>query len=214
MFFANPPPVHRMRMNHFLKVEPPITRTLIDLEQRIDRFSHLMENETAVFSGVAADEAEEVKIIADTMRSTEQPNPIERGVSALLAFHNRNNVAEEAHLSDAPSFTAMEQAEVNLFGKPHLSDFTKNLVGPAQLPRFSEPLVNRAQVKDKIELLERVMGKTGSQASAITGEVLKDMLSATDYPPFVDGLLREPTFVIETVNEVVEYVKTLQGSGD
>ena len=36
MFFANPPPAAKMRFNQFLKVEPPLNRILLDLEERID----------------------------------------------------------------------------------------------------------------------------------------------------------------------------------
>ena len=38
MFFANPPPVNQLRLNQFLKVEPPLTRTLVDLENRLAQF--------------------------------------------------------------------------------------------------------------------------------------------------------------------------------
>jgi hypothetical protein len=85
-------------------------------------------------------------------------------------------------------------------------------VGDASLEKFSTPLVSKAMVKDKIELVERVMGKSGSQANTVTNEILKDMLVATDYPPEVAGLLQDPESVAATARELVEYLTVLQTS--
>jgi intracellular multiplication protein IcmO len=214
MFYANPPPAERMRMNHFLKVEPPIGRTLLDLEQRLDRFMHLMQAGEAVFAETAQDEAEEVKIISDVMRQSLDTNPIERGVSALLAFHNRNEVSEEEVVAAAVEEQQWQQAgRINLFTKPILSGLVERIVGAGDLERFSMPLVNRAMVKDKVELLERVLGKPGSQASSITAEIIKDMLMATDYPPEISDLLQDPAQVASFVREACEYVTSLQSTG-
>jgi intracellular multiplication protein IcmO len=215
MFYANPPPAERMRMNHFLKVEPPIGRVLLDLEQRLDRFMHLMTVEEAIFSSDIHDEAEEVTIIANAMNENIDVNPIERGVTALLAFHNRNEVSEEeVEAAAVEEQQQQESGRVNLFGRPSLSAQVKNAVGAADIERFSSPLVNRSMVKDKVELLERVMGKPGSQAASITSEIIKDMLMATDYPPDVDGLFRDVEEVTGYVTEVCEYLATLQGSSE
>jgi intracellular multiplication protein IcmO len=215
MFYANPPPAERMRMNHFLKVEPPIGRVLLDLEQRLDRFMALMQSEDDVFGSDAHDEAEEVAIIAGVMNENADSNPIERGVSALLAFHNRNEVSEEEVVAAAVEEQQMQDSgRVNLFSKAILSESIKKFVGPADVERFSSPLISRSMVKDKVELLERVMGKPGSQATSITNEIIKDMLMATDYPPEVSDLLQDPETVVASVNEVIEYLTALQSTGE
>ncbi len=213
MFFANPPPAEHMRMNHFLKVEPPIGRVLIDLEQRIDRFMQVMSLSEVVFSEDARDEAEEVTIIANAMNQNIEVNPIERGVTALLAFHNRHESSEET-VEAAALEEQIEQdsGRVNIFSKVTLGDNAKKLVGAADLERFSMPLVNRAMVKDKVELLERVMGKPGSQAVSVTNEIIKDMLMATDYPPEVTDVFQGAPEVVGYLLEINEYLITLQGS--
>ena len=48
MFYANPTPAPVLRINHFLKVEPPIGRVLIDLENRMERFKHLLESKVVI----------------------------------------------------------------------------------------------------------------------------------------------------------------------
>jgi len=210
MFYANPPSVERMRLNHFLKVEPPIGRVLIDLEGRMDRFNTLMNSGEDIFANVH-DEAEEVLVIANAMKENPDANPIEKGVSALLAFHNRNEVSEEELAVTAAIEQVEETGRVNLFSRVKLSDRVKALVG-ANIEAFSIPLINQNMVKDKVELVERMMGKSGSQATTITNEIIKDMLLATDYPPDITGLLADPEFIIAATKELCDYVGTLQNT--
>jgi hypothetical protein len=86
------------------------------------------------------------------------------------------------------------------------------LVGPATFENFSMPLVSKALIKDKVELLERVMGKTGSQANTITNEIIKDMLMATDYPPDITGLLQDITTVTATAKDITDFLTSLQST--
>jgi intracellular multiplication protein IcmO len=210
MFFANPPAVKQFRLNHFLKVEPPIGRTLIDLENRLEEFDHILEREGEAFKATA-EEAEEIHLIANVMHEKKDTNLIERGVSALLAFHNRQTMpAEEETL-------VTEEAEVsghiNLFSKPILDESVKQLVG-ADYERFSQPLVNKAFLKTKVELLERILGRSGSQSSTIAQEILKDILNATDYPPSIEGIFLETEVVIQAAKELVSYISSLRSSGE
>lgn len=207
MFFANPQPVERMRLNHFLKVEAPIGRMLIDLENRLAQFDEIITQDEA-FVLPQQEESEDIDIIANTMKENPEANLIERGVSALLAFHNRNaQPIEEEIVVEEP----LEEGHMNIFSKPHLGEMTRKLVGN-DLERFSQPLINRAFLKEKTELLERVLGRSGSQANSITKEIIKDMLLATDYPPSIEGIFLEPEEVIVAAQALATYVKSLQES--
>jgi intracellular multiplication protein IcmO len=208
-----------MRINHFLKVEPPIQRVLIDLEARIDHFAEMMKSGEANFAADTHDESEEIEIISRVMNEQAEANPIEKGVSALLAFHNRNNSPESGGEDVSDAMVIEEQqveaaGHLNLFSKLQLPDSVKQLVGMAQFDKFSAPLVSKSMVKDKIELLERVMGKPGSQANIITAEIIKDMHSATDYPPDISGLLGDGQHAASKARELTEYAATLLSSGD
>jgi len=205
MFFANPVPVPRMRLNQFLKVESPPGRVLNDLEGRLERFASIATADVNFVPDVV-DEVEEIQIISKVMNDVTQGNPIERGVAALLAFHNRAAPVEAEEVIE--EVQTEENGRLNIFSKVTLDDSVKNLVG-ATLEQFSLPLLNKVYLKDKVELLERVLGKSGSQAHVITTEILKDILIATDYPPEVVGLLQEISFVVEKANELTEYVGTL-----
>ena len=208
MFFANPAPAERIRINHFLKVEPPIGRVLLDLESRLEQFDRIIKEDQLIFV-MPQDEAEEIRIIAKVMNENKDVNAIERGVSALLAFHNRNALPEGVEIPVVEE-VAEDTSRINIFGKILLGENVKKLVGPADLERFSSPLINKAYIKDKVELLERVLGRSGSQANTIANEIVKDMLSATDYPPNVEGIFLEVEQVTTAAKELADYVASLQ----
>lgn len=205
MFFANPPPVERMRINQFLKVEAPPGRLLIDLEDRLDRFGEILEKGEENFA-LAQDEGEEIQIISDSISSLPESNPIERALSALLAFHNRHATADKEEIAEEEPV----EGRLNIFSKVVLGDTVKALVGAAQFDKFSSPLVSKPIAKDKIELLERLMGRSASQAGPMTGEIIKDMALATDYPPPVEGVLLPSEEVVAIANELCDYVTSLK----
>jgi intracellular multiplication protein IcmO len=212
MFFANPTPVERMRLNHFLKVEAPIGRVLVDLENRLEQFNILMEsnNENLDFT---SDEAEDIHFIANIIHENKETNLIERGVSALLAFHNRTSITDE----ETEILEQVEEADtdrIHIFNKALLTEDIKKLLTNAnEIEQFSQPLIMKAYIKDKIELLERVLGRSGSQAATITHEIIKDMLTATDYPPYVENVFLKVEDVCTIANELNDYIASQKTEG-
>lgn len=204
MFFANPPPPERMRINQMLKVEAPPNRLFIDLEQHIDRFKELTEKEEP-FQPIG-EEGEEIQIISDSITSMPEENPIERSLSALLAFHNRHAEAEE---KEAEPEEETEEGKLNIFTKVALDETVKEIVGAHQFEQFSEPLIMKSVAKDKIELLERLMGRSPSQANPMMKEIIKDMSLATDYPPEIQDSLLPSEEIVAIANEICDYVTSL-----
>ncbi|HLB57466.1 MAG TPA: TraM recognition domain-containing protein, partial [Gammaproteobacteria bacterium] len=143
MFFANPAPVERMRINHFLKVEVPITRVLVDLENRLEQFNRILEEGRDTFDS-PHDEAEEIDIITGKMNENREVNAIERGVSALLAFHNRQAISEEEHQDIVVEPETEDTGHINIFGNVFLKDDVRKLVGATHIEQFSSPLLNKA----------------------------------------------------------------------
>ncbi len=206
MFFANPPPAEKMRLNQFLKVEPPLNRVLVDLDERISRMHEVVQTGETVF-GSSGEEGEEILAISESMAAATESNPIERALGALMAFHNRNAEAE-------PEIVEVEEVEdgrLNIFSQISLGDYVQKLVGPRDLPAFKEPLLNRAYLRDKLGLMERLLGRSTSQASPMAGEIIKDMTLATDYPPAVLGILLSEEEVVTFANQLCDYVTSLNG---
>lgn len=205
MFFANPPPVQKIKINQFLKVEPPLNRTLIDLEERIHKFGEVLATDPDF--DVPEDEVDDLKVIAESIASQPDTNPIERSLNALLAFHNRHAAPVEEEIPEIEE--EVDDTRLNIFAKVNLDKAVKNIVGTG-FDKFSEPLIAKRQAKDKIELLERMMGRSAAQASPMTGEIMKDIAMATDYPPPVDGILIPNEEVVAIANELCDYVDSLK----
>lgn len=208
MFFANPPPIEKLRINYFLKVEAPPDRVLMDLENRIDQFSQMMDNVDLTFEQ-PTDESDEIQLIAANMNSDSETNPIERGVAALLAFHNRQSEAGELPVMEEE--VEHEDGRLNIFSNNiKLPLHVQQLVGKRDFENFSTALLNRSYLKDKIGLLERLLGRSGSQSNTITQEIMKDISNSTDYPPQVEGLFLEPGAVTQAARELADYVNLLR----
>ncbi len=207
MFFANPKPAEKMRINQFLKVEPPLNRVLIDLDERVTRLHEVLSVGDEIFSA-AKDESEEIQVIASVMNENAAGNPIERSLGALMAFHNRHAVDETV----AEEAEEVSDGRINIFSKVILDDFVEALIGANALDSFGQPLLNKATIKDKVSLMERLLGRSSSQAVPMTGEILKDMTIATDYPPAIENILLSEEEVVTLANQLCDYVTSLKGN--
>lgn len=87
-------------------------------------------------------------------------------------------------------------------------------MGASSWEQFSAPLLNARQVKDKLALLERLMGRSTSQSTPMAAEIVKDMTVATDYPPHIEGVLLPVQEITAIANVLCNYVTSLQGPGD
>jgi len=210
MFYANPPPVEKMRLNQFLKVEPPLDRLLIDLDDRLEQFKQVVANEVTFV--LPQDEGEEIKVIASGLAASSKTNLIERSLSALMAFHNRHadTTAGAAVEAVSEESEAVDTGRLNIFTKVVLGEMVQGIVDAAQQSAFSAPLIQKSLAKNKLELLERLMGRPASQAASMAREIIKDMESSTDYPPYIAGLLLSAEEVVVVANELCDYVVSLK----
>lgn len=205
MFFANPKPAPEMKVNQFLKVEPPLNRVLSELDERVERLHELLGSGREIFEAVS-DDGDDIQVITNAIVTAEKGNPIERSLGALMAFHNRHAVAEP----EVQEAEAVADGRLNIFSSVPLDDFVKTLVGESEIAAFSEPLLNKAAMRDKVGLMERLLGRASSQAGPMTAEILKDMVLATDYPPQVEGILLPEEEVVTLANELCDYVTSLK----
>lgn len=179
MFYADPKPVKRMRLNQFLKVSPPLSRVLIDLEQRLDRFRRIVEK-GQFFVDTHLEEGE-IEVIANTLQDNESLDSIGRAVNALLALHNQGD-SQESEVEEE-----LDEDELNIFSKLHINKDLERLLLVSDLEKFGAPLLQRLNTKDQVAVIERLSGKLDKHAANIATEIMKDMQMATHYPPVVDS---------------------------
>eukprot|EP01012_Entosiphon_sulcatum_P065941 TRINITY_DN94990_c0_g1_i1.p1 TRINITY_DN94990_c0_g1~~TRINITY_DN94990_c0_g1_i1.p1 ORF type:complete len:179 (-),score=17.90 TRINITY_DN94990_c0_g1_i1:780-1238(-) len=117
-------------------------------------------------------------MISKALRESNIAEPIERGVSALLAFHGHNE--------PEPIEELIEEEQEGL-----LTIFSRLRQGTGSLPLlvndreiFSLPLLGINETRDYLTTVERVTGAKDKYAGTVANELIKDFQMATSYPPF------------------------------
>ena len=200
MFYADPKPVKRMRLNQFLKVGAPLTRVMSDLDRRLGHFQQVLD--TSDFFASTRAESDEINFISKVMADNEMLDPIERGVTTLLAVYGQSETEEVVEVEpDLPS------EQLDIFTPLRVSEAGKKALLTDDYERFSASLLNRANLREQLGVVERISGKSEKHAGNIAEEIVKDMRIATNYPPVV---LDAPTSaeMTDVINELIERIKT------
>jgi intracellular multiplication protein IcmO len=176
LFYANPRPVKRMRINHFLKVAKVDWKKLVDLDKAIQNFQKGMHNSESL--GERGVDSEEIALIAEQMQEHTEQNLIERGVSALISFHDVDVV--EQHPEEKEEIA---ESQLNLFTRLRVAKRDPDNFLVEDFETFADPILDKLVTRDQVELAERAFGKLGKHAANIAEEIVKDMQVATYYPP-------------------------------
>ena len=175
MFYANPKPVKKLKLNQFLKVGSPPDDYLLKLQKQLAGFQLVLDSSDL---SITKDfKSEEITLISNALHESMINEPIERGVAALLAFHHHNEpeaveeLIEEILVGSLTIFAELRYPT----GAPKL------LV--KDIERFSEPLLAINQTRDYMMNIERLSGEKDKLAGNIANELIKDFQMATNYPP-------------------------------
>lgn len=178
MFHANPRPVKKMRLTHFLKVDLPPDDMINKFMKALERIKEIQQGGAIIFNQPPMNY--DVNTILEEMQKNAEMLPIERGVAALMAFHDRSvpqQTVQPLTLSDN---------ELNIFSDLRLSDRLDSLLLTHDRPQFVIPLLDHGKTIENVRSLERLLGKSDEHANNIAIEIVKDMESATHYPPDIE----------------------------
>ncbi|MDX1837501.1 phosphoesterase [Legionella taurinensis] len=175
MFYANPKPVKQLKLNQFLKVEPPPDDYLAKLQKQLSSFQRVLDSgDLSIKKEV---ENEEISLITKALRESNVVEPIERGVSALLAFHGYNEPEPVEELIEEE-----EDGVLTIFSKLRRSaNALPLLVKDAE--EFSQPLLPINETRNYLSIIERVSGAKDKYSGTVANELIKDFQMATSYPP-------------------------------
>ncbi len=205
MFYANPKTVKYIRLNHFLKVEPPSRRQLLDIEKRFAKFSNLLEDLTFKAENLGS---QDLELVTKIYKENAHLLPIERGVLALLAFQTKETVQEEVQEQEEVYDLPLD--ELDIFTSRRTNKTLKELVKVKDMEGFSKPILAKVETFTQTQLLERLSGRTEQHARNIATEVVKDILMATHYPPKnlklpkVDEWLADAESLIKQIKDKVK----------
>lgn len=198
MFYANPTPVKKLKINQFLKVEPPPDDYLMKLQKQLSGFQKILDS--GELSIEAQVETEEITMIAKSLHESPIVEPIERGVAALLAYHGHNEpepleeLIEEEVEGALTIFVKLRKAP----GQPALLVKDKEA--------FAEALLSINDTRNALTQIERLTGTKDKYSGSVANELIKDFQQATTYPPDVrDEMAPEDLIAItdELINALV-----------
>jgi len=113
------------------------------------------------------------------LAKNEHLEPIERGVAALLSYHNYIEPEDEVD-----SFIEEEsEDELNIFTGLRYSPDTEHLLLTERYQNFEAPLLDRTETRSEVGSIEKLTGRQSKHAASIATEIVKDMQIATHYPP-------------------------------
>lgn len=175
MFYANPKPVKQLKLNQFLKVEPPPDEYLIKLQKQLTGFQRVLDSGDLSINKEV--ENEEITLITKSLHESKITEPIERGVAALLAFHGHN---EPEPIEDL--IEEVEEGALTIFsGLRHPKDGLPLLV--KDIAQFSLSLLGINETRNYLSVIERACGAKDKYAGTVANELIKDFQVATSYPP-------------------------------
>lgn len=173
-FFANPRPVKKIKLNKFLKVEAPPDDYLAKLQKQLQHFKKIIETNDLM---IKAPEGDEIASVCEILCNSTENDPIESGVSTLLALHNKNapqpveTLVEEVVMGEITIFSGLQIPE----GAPPLLARDKD--------SFSEPLLPLNESRDLYMAIERCCGEKEYVVGEVANELIKDLQRSTHYPP-------------------------------
>ena len=174
MFYANPKPVKKLKINQFLKVEAPTDDFILRLQKQLSEFKKILESGDLSLSSMA--ESEEITLIKQKLQEQEQTDPIECAVNALIAYHAENEPEPAEELIEE-----VEEGRLTIFTELRLPPDA-----PALLVRdkeaFAQSLLDINITRDIFARIEAYLGAKDRFAQSVANELIQDFQSATSYP--------------------------------
>jgi len=175
MFYAAPNPVKRLKINQFLKVEPPPDEYLDKLMKQLQGFQLILSSNNPGID--LAPESETISVLTNFLQESTVSEPVERSVSALLSFH-RMNEPEQVEDVVEEEVTGV----LTIFVPLRLPDNAMPILVKDK-EAFSQALLPIQETRDHLIAIERLTGQKANMAGKVANEIIKDFQSVTAYPP-------------------------------
>ena len=206
MFYAAPPPVKKLKVNQFLKVDAPPDEFLAKLFSQLKHFSHLLD--TQDFSYPAVENNEVIQRVLYLLEKHADKDNINAALKMLLEFEEQ--VPE--HLESAQEMLQCPEGSINIFSELSWpSDYptlqTKNF------SEFSKPLLDSDMTRNIFSSIESLAGEKVQVSTKIASEIINDLGIATLYPPTIqddisgDDMAQMTKFIVDKMNRVIESSK-------
>ena len=180
MFFADPKPVKALRLNQMLKVDIPKDIELYKLAKGLEDFEKLTPGSDMAIP-VPADSGG-IDVLVDLIAKETAETAIERGIGVLLAYHERS---QQGEIGQTEEGVVAKEGELTIFSGVVMPEFSQTLLLGEDHEKYSRPLLTMFKIRSQIDYIERLTGSSENRAASVATEIIKDMQTATQYPPTI-----------------------------
>lgn len=180
-FYADAKPTKEMRLNHFIQVDMPPESLTRDLAECFQSLSQIKPDAEPFINETADDE---LQFMIDKIKEEGDKSPIEKAVSVLVAYHDRATGGEKGEEGAASRHEAMlEETELNIFTPLRMSPYLESVLCASEVEAFSKEILNWDKVRQRLKEIELTFSKIEQSATNLSRDVIKDLETATYYPP-------------------------------
>lgn len=201
VFYADPKPVEMMRINHFLKIEPPTDEFVESMQKSVANLENKLEHGLPQFGGQTHNE-DFVKGFTQHLKQDDSLPLIDRMIAALLPDGSEVHVDEvkaviERLHNEDPSL-------LNVFSGMNYTPYYDGVLAGANKEQILQPLLDKQCVVEDISLLERMVGRSTSKSAAIADELVSDMRKGSLYDFDAADSMPQSTDLENLVRKVIQ----------
>ncbi len=186
-FYANPKPVKRMRLNHFLKVDMPLDSDVDSLLKSFDGFAKLDVSNIAWPTDLGL--SDDFEMITSSYAQIEPTISAVENAMVVFQVDKKDSDPEipDDFLMDlfSDDMDVDASSDLSIFKALSMDSYLEGVLLESD-KEFCSPILDRSESRSKVEYLERLGGASGSEAMNIAIELIRDIDAGTKYPPEVD----------------------------
>ena len=203
MFYAAPPPVKKLKVNQFLKVEAPPDVYLAKLFAQMKHFAEILEKKDFAYPPVEPNEV--LQRVFHLLEQHQAEDFINASLKMLIGFEEpvSEQVSNEAYTQECP------EGHITIFSELKWPALYPTLI-TRNLSDFSLPLLEQENLKNIFTSVETLSGEKVQTSNKIANELIQDLSVATLYPPDVQDditgadLAQMTKFIINKINRIAE----------
>ena len=181
-FYANPPPAPNLKVNRFLKVDAPSDEVQKKEINKIKKLKKLAKGEITLVKAPPLDE--DLQQMVNKIDSFDKNSNQKDYFKLLNSLTNTLHEEETTVIEEIPDFKGIDI-------------FIKN--------KNNESILDKILTQQKIEKIERFLGRNKSQSNELAKELIKDMHTSTLYS---EETINKEEFNIEKLQKIVQELIT------
>tara|TARA_R110002124_G_scaffold177391_2_gene345419 strand:+ start:3803 stop:6199 length:2397 start_codon:yes stop_codon:yes gene_type:complete len=201
VFYSNPQMAKVLRLNQFLKVETPPDEQLIQIANRIDKFSNTVNNPDILKQRPESDA--DLDFLIDNLKKMPKDNLLKNAVSILTTYNDKQEAENTAFMDEIMGQKITSGTDI--FHSVSMDDIDDPLKLLDIDPLLITPILDKSEMLKNLSLLEEICGKSKAQAKEITSKFINEVSQKTLYPP-QDLPLIDKKLILASADRIISLI--------